>query len=78
MGAGTNMDASIACGRIACGSATKVEIARVHVDLFGYCRVDTEGMIGVVENFRIYVDHYALKLTYCSMKNRMIPIVESP
>jgi hypothetical protein len=52
MGIGAGMDASIAYGRIMYGDATEEEIARVRADLLKYCKMDTEGMIWVVDELR--------------------------
>lgn len=52
MGIGAGMDASIAYERIAYGSATEEEIARVRADLIEYCKLDTEGMIWVVDQLK--------------------------
>ena len=49
MGIVVGMDASIAYARITYGNATEEEIARVRADLVKYCRLDTEGMIWVVD-----------------------------
>jgi hypothetical protein len=49
MNIGAGMDASIAYGRIMYGNATEDEIARVRADLLNYCKLDTEGMIWVVD-----------------------------
>jgi len=52
MGIGAGMDASIAYGRIMYGNATEEETAEVRADLLKYCRLDTEGMIWVVDRLR--------------------------
>jgi len=52
MGIGAGMDASIAYERITYGNATEEEIARVRADLVKYCKLDTEGMIWVVDKLR--------------------------
>jgi hypothetical protein len=52
MGIGAGMDASIAYGRITCGNATEDEIATVRADLLKYCKLDTEGMIWVVDKLK--------------------------
>jgi hypothetical protein len=52
MGIGDGMDASIAYERITYGSATQEEIARVRADLLKYCKLDTEGMIWIVEKLK--------------------------
>jgi len=52
MGIGTGMDASITYERIMYGSATKEEIARLRADLVKYCKLDTEGMIWIVDELR--------------------------
>jgi hypothetical protein len=49
MAIGAGMDASIAYGRIMYGNATEEEIAKVRADLLKYCKMDTEGMIWVVD-----------------------------
>ncbi|MFO7772845.1 MAG: DUF2779 domain-containing protein [Dehalococcoidia bacterium] len=51
-GIGAGMDASIAYQRITYGSATEEEIARVRTDLIKYCKLDTEGMIWIVDELR--------------------------
>jgi hypothetical protein len=52
MGIGAGMDASIAYGRVTFGNATEDEIAKVRADLLKYCKLDTEGMIWVVDKLR--------------------------
>ena len=52
MGIGAGMDASIAYGRIMYGNATEDEIAKVRADLLKYCKLDTEGMIWVVDKLK--------------------------
>jgi hypothetical protein len=52
MGIGAGMDASIAYGRVMYGNATEEEIAEVRADLVKYCKMDTEGMIWVVDRLR--------------------------
>ena len=52
MAIGAGMDASIAYGRITFGNASEEEIARVRVDLVKYCKLDTEGMIWVVDELK--------------------------
>jgi len=52
MGIGAGMDASMAYGRIMYGNETEEEIARVRADLIEYCKLDTEGMIWVVDKLR--------------------------
>ncbi len=52
MGISAGMDASIAYERITYGSATQEEGARVRADLINYCKLDTEGMIWIVEKLR--------------------------
>ena len=52
MAIGAGMDASIAYERITYGSATEEEIARVRADLIKYCKLDTEGMIWVVDKLK--------------------------
>jgi len=52
MNIGAGMDASIAYGRIMYGDVTEEEIARVRGDLLKYCKLDTEGMIWVVDELR--------------------------
>lgn len=49
MGIGNGMDASIAYAKIAYGNTTQEEIARVRTDLTEYCKLDTEGMIWIVD-----------------------------
>ena len=52
MGIGAGMDASIAYERITYGNATEEEIARVRSDLIKYCKLDTEGMIWIVDKLK--------------------------
>jgi hypothetical protein len=52
MGIGAGMDASIAYERIMYGNATEKEIARVRADLLKYCKLDTEGMIWIMDELR--------------------------
>ncbi len=52
MGIGAGMDASIAYERITYGNATEEEITSVRADLVKYCKLDTEGMIWIVERLR--------------------------
>ena len=52
MSIGAGMDASVAYGRIMFSDATQEEISRVRADLVKYCKLDTEGMIWVVDKLR--------------------------
>ena len=52
MGIGAGMDASAAFSRIMCSDATEEEIAKVRADLVEYCKLDTEGMIWVVDKLK--------------------------
>ena len=52
MGIGAGMDASIAFERITYGNVTREEISRVRADLLKYCKLDTEGMIWIVDELR--------------------------
>jgi len=52
MGIGAGMDASIAYGRVMYGDSTEGEIARVRTDLLKYCKLDTQGMIWIVDELR--------------------------
>ena len=52
MGIGAGMDASIAYERITYGNATQEEISQVRADLLKYCKLDTEGMVWIVEKLR--------------------------
>jgi hypothetical protein len=52
MNIGAGMDASAAYGRIMHGNATEEEIASVRADLVEYCKLDTEGMIWIVDKLR--------------------------
>jgi hypothetical protein len=52
MSIGAGMDASIAYESIVCGSATEEEINRVRADLVKYCKMDTEGMIWIVDELK--------------------------
>jgi len=56
MNIGNGMDASIAYAKIAYGNATEDEIARVRADLTEYCKLDTEGMIWIVDELRKLTD----------------------
>lgn len=56
MGIGAGMDASIAYGRVTYGNATEGEIAKVRADLVEYCKLDTEGMIWVVDELSKLTD----------------------
>jgi len=56
MNIGAGMDASIAYERITSGNATEQEIARVRLDLIKYCKLDTEGMIWIVDKLRMMSD----------------------
>lgn len=57
MSIGNGMDASVAYAKIAYGKATEEEIARVRADLAEYCKLDTEGMIWIVDELRRLSDH---------------------
>ena len=48
MGVDAGTEATIAYGRIMYGNATKEEVAGVQADLLKYSRIDTEGMIWIV------------------------------
>ena len=52
MGIGNGMDASIAYARITLGNPTEDEIASVRADLLKYCKLDTEGMIWIVDRLK--------------------------
>ena len=52
MGIGAGMDASIAYERITYGDATEEERLQVRADLLKYCKLDTEGMIWIVDKLR--------------------------
>jgi len=52
LGIGAGMDASVAYGRILCGNPTQEEIAKVRADLLKYCKLDTEGMIWIVDKLK--------------------------
>ena len=56
MGIGNGMDASIAYAKIAYGNVTEEEICRVRADLTEYCKLDTEGMIWIVDELRKLTD----------------------
>jgi len=45
-------DTRIAYERITYGNATQEEISQVRADLLKYCKLDTEGMIWIVEKLR--------------------------
>ena len=49
---GAGMDASIACATLMYGNETEEEIARVRADLVKYCKLDTEGMIWIMDELR--------------------------
>lgn len=52
MAIGAGMDASIAYETIVYGNATEEETARVRADLIKYCKLDTEGMMWIVDELR--------------------------
>lgn len=52
MSIGAGMDASIAYGRMIYSNTTEEEITRVRADLVKYCKLDTEGMIWIVNELR--------------------------
>jgi hypothetical protein len=52
MSIGDGMDASIAYERLTYGNPTEEEIARVRADLIEYCKLDTQGMIWVIDELR--------------------------
>ncbi len=52
LGIGAGMDASIAYERVTYGQATREEKERVRADLLKYCKLDTEGMIWIMEKLR--------------------------
>ena len=52
MGIGAGMDASIAYERITYSNATEEEISQVRADLLKYCKLDTEGMIWIVDKLK--------------------------
>jgi hypothetical protein len=52
MNIGAGMDASIAYTSIIYGNVVEGEIARIRADLVKYCRLDTEGMIWIVDELR--------------------------
>jgi len=52
MGIGAGMDASITFEKIICGNLTHEEIAKTRADLLEYCKLDTEGMIWIVQKLR--------------------------
>ena len=52
MGADVGMEATVYCGRIVYGNATKEEVTRVWADLLKYFRTDTEGMIRIADKLR--------------------------
>ena len=52
MGIGAGMDASIAYEKITYGEATDEERKKVREDLLKYCKLDTEGMIWIVNKLR--------------------------
>lgn len=54
---GDGMEASAAYARIVYGDATEEEIARVRAALIEYCKLDTEGMIRVVDELRRLSDN---------------------
>jgi hypothetical protein len=52
LGIGAGMDASIAYGRLVCGSAAEEETTSIRANLLQYCGLDTEGMIWIVAKLR--------------------------
>ncbi|MFC1875050.1 DUF2779 domain-containing protein [Chloroflexota bacterium] len=52
MGIGAGMDASIAYERITYNYATEDERSKVRADLLKYCKLDTEGMIWIIDKLR--------------------------
>jgi hypothetical protein len=52
MGIGNGMDASISFARITLGNVAEEEVATVRADLLKYCKLDTEGMIWIVDKLR--------------------------
>jgi len=52
MGIGAGMNASITYERVTYGDAIQEEISRVRADLLKYCKLDTEGMIFIVNKLR--------------------------
>jgi hypothetical protein len=49
MDIGAGMDASVAYGRMVFGDATEEETASIRANLLDYCKLDTEGMIGIID-----------------------------
>jgi len=56
MAISTGMDASITYAKITYGNATEEEVTGVRADLIKYCKLDTEGMIWVVDELRKLLD----------------------
>jgi hypothetical protein len=52
LGIGAGMDASVAYGTMVCGNATEEETASIRANLLDYCKLDTEGMIGIIDKLR--------------------------
>jgi hypothetical protein len=52
MGIGAGMDASIAYERVTYGTVTEEERSQVRTDLLKYCKLDTEGMIWIVNKLK--------------------------
>ena len=52
MGIGAGMDASIAYERVTYGDSAKEERLQVQADLLKYCKLDTEGMIWIVDKLK--------------------------
>jgi hypothetical protein len=52
MGIGAGMDASIAYERVTYGDTTEEARAQVRADLLKYCRLDSEGMIWIVDKLK--------------------------
>ncbi|MFC2003637.1 DUF2779 domain-containing protein [Chloroflexota bacterium] len=52
MGIGAGMDASMAYERITYSDVTQEEISSVRADLLEYCKLDTEGMIWIVDKLK--------------------------
>ncbi len=46
------MEASVAYARMVYGGASEEEIARIRADLLKYCKLDTEGMMWIVDELR--------------------------
>jgi hypothetical protein len=68
IGIGVGMDVSIAYARITYGNPTEEEIAKVRADLLKYCKLDTEGMVWIVDELKSC--HIEPRLVVCITKTQ--------